>query len=68
MKICEWMKSVDPEWNEDSEFFNPADLEGPSEIVINEDGSWEASYEGRLDSDFVAGKGLEDLKAQYKEA
>jgi hypothetical protein len=62
--IREWMKSVDPEWEPSSQYFTPLFLRGPTEIVINEDGSWEASYEGRTE-EFISGNGLDELKKLY---
>jgi len=65
-KIIDWMRSMDPNWdpNDDESYFNPTGLEGPSEIVVNPDGSWEASNESRVD-EFESGIGLAALQALF---
>lgn len=65
-KIMGWLKRQDPEFDPSEYFFNPTSLEGPDEVAINDDGSWELSYESRTDETCATGKGLEELKRHFR--
>ncbi len=45
-RINAWLRSHDANWDTNQPYFSPTGLSGPQEIVVHENGDWEASYEG----------------------